>query len=193
MLETKSKQFISMTAFVLTIFTFKTWLETGQRFAIKVHKEAKLLYGSNELLPIIEAHPEDIEEKNNAIYTEAKNKVVEFLAGADLYIIRKQTKLAAFMLHQATEQCLHAMFELNTGMYLATHNIDKLLRYCSMICYRLPEIFPRNNKKEERLFQLLQKAYVGGRYDNNYSITVTELQEIRERVMELKELMNENN
>ena len=146
-----------------------------------------------EVLPIIEAHPEDIKEKNNSIYLEAKNKVVEFLAGAELFIIRKQTKLAAFMLHQATEQCLHALFELNTGMYLTTHNIDKLLRYCSMICYRLPEIFPRTNEKDERLFQLLQKAYVGWRYDKNYSITVTELQEIREKVMELKELLKENN
>ncbi len=73
---------------------------------------------------------------------------------------RKQTKLAAFMLHQAAGQCLHALFEINSEMYLNTHSIEKLLRYACMACYHLPEIFPRNNDKEEKLFQLLQKAYI---------------------------------
>jgi hypothetical protein len=35
-------------------------------------------------------------------------------------MIRKQPKLAAFMFHQAAEQCLHALFEIKTGMYLNT-------------------------------------------------------------------------
>ena len=36
------------------------------------------------------------------------------------------------------------------------------------------ETFPRNNHKEEKLFQLLQKAYVDGRYESHYSITLRE-------------------
>ncbi|HZW49014.1 MAG TPA: HEPN domain-containing protein [Bacillota bacterium] len=86
------------------------------------------------------------------------------MAGADLFMLRNQTKLAAFMFHQAAEQCLRALFEKTTGMYLNTHSLDKLTRYCSMTCWRLPEIFPGKNEKGERIFQLLQKAYIGGRY-----------------------------
>jgi hypothetical protein len=86
------------------------------------------------------------------------------------------------MLHQAAEQALRTMFECNTGMYLTTHNVDKLLRYCSMICYRLPEIFPRNNEQNERLFQLLLIAYTGGRYDSDFTITLAELETLKARV-----------
>lgn len=76
-------------------------------------------------------------------------------------------------------------------MYLNTHNIDKLVRYGSMVCYRLPGIFSRNNEKEERLFKLLQSAYLGGRYEKDYSITLCELGKIRSKVITLKEVLEE--
>ncbi len=191
-IENKAKQLVPVTAIVLPTATFTAWLTAGHSFAYTVHTKAVLLFQSDEeeIAPI-EPPAIDIQEKNHFVYNDAKNKMTEFVAGADLFMVRKQTKLAAFMLHQAAEQCLHALFEINTGMYLNTHSIDKLLRYGCMACYRLPEIFPRNNEKEERLFQLLQKAYVGGRYEKEYSITLCELEKIRGKVMELKEVLKE--
>ena len=132
-------------------------------------------------------------EINNSIYTQGYNKVTEFIAGAELYILRKQTKLAAFMLHQAREQALHTLFQLRTGMYVNSHNLDKLVRYCSMFCYALTGIYPRNTEKEERLFQLLQNAYVGGRYREEYTVTTIELQKVFERVLALQEALKHCN
>lgn len=43
----------------------------------------------------------------------------------------------------------------------------------------------------KKLFQLLQKAYVGGRYEKDYSITLSELEIIRSKVMEIKEILKE--
>jgi hypothetical protein len=37
----------------------------------------------------------------------------------------------------------------------------------------------------------LQKAYVGGRYEKEYSITLCELEKIGSRVFELKEVLKE--
>jgi HEPN domain-containing protein len=191
-IENKAKQLVPVTAMVMSTLTFTAWLHAGHPFTHTVHTKAVLLFRSEEeeITPV-ETGAADIREKNHSVYNAAKNKVTEFIAGADLFMLRKQTKLAAFMFHQAAEQCLHALFEINTGMYLNTHSIDKLLRYGWMICYRLPEIFPRNNEKEERLFQLLQKAYVGARYEKDYSITLCELEKIRGMVMELKEVLRE--
>ena len=73
-------------------------------------------------------------------------------------------------------------------MYVNTHSIDKLVRYCSMACWRLPEIFSQKNEKGERLFQLLQKAYIGGRYEKEYCITLGQLEMIRASIMDLKEV-----
>ena len=189
-IENKAKQLVPITAIVLPTATFTTWLTAGHSFAYTVHTKAvMLLRPDEEVVEPVEKSAGDTQEKNHSVYDDAKNKVTEFVAGADLFMVRKQTKLAAFMFHQAAEQCLHALFEISTGMHLNTHSIDKLLRYGSMTCYRLPEIFPRNNEKEEKLFRLLQKAYVGGRYEKDYTITLSELEIIRSKVMELKEVL----
>jgi len=92
----------------------------------------------------------------------------EFLAGADLYRIREQNKMSAFMLHQAAEHALLTLLKLTTGLHVNTHNLDKLIRSCSMVSYKLPEVFNRNNEQNERLFQLLQKAYIDTRYKDSY-------------------------
>jgi hypothetical protein len=51
-----------------------------------------------------------------------------------------------------------------------------------MVSYKLPTIFPRNNDKNERLFQLLQKAYVETRHKEDYVIHTDDLLVLTERV-----------
>lgn len=65
-------------------------------------------------------------------------------------------------------------------------NIDELLRYCSMISYELPEIFARNNEKNERLFQFLRRAYINSRYDKDYSVCTNDLIVITKRLRVLR-------
>ena len=189
-IEGRCRKDVPVTAIVLKTSIFNAWYSEGHRFAHKVCTIAVLLHGSKVTLPVITEPPyEDVvQEQNNILFTEGNNKVTEFIAGAELYILRKQTKMAAFMLHQAAEQALHTLFQLRTGMYVNSHNLDKLLRYCSMLCYNLPEIFPRS-VKDEHLFQLLQKAYVGGRYKVEYEIDTVDLESIMVQIKKLKGLI----
>ncbi|MEO6230919.1 MAG: hypothetical protein ABJB11_13775 [Ferruginibacter sp.] len=62
------------------------------------------------------------------------------------------------MLHQAAEQALLAIFKKATGLHINTHNIDKLIRYCTMVNYQIAAVFPRENDEDQRLFSLLQRA-----------------------------------
>ena len=189
-IENRCRHLITVTAIVLKTSVFNVWFAEGHRFAHTVCKMSTVLHGAKEMPPETYAITGDALAKiNNSIYTQGYNKVTEFIAGAELYMLRKQTKMAAFMLHQAAEQVLHTLFQLRTGMYVNSHNLDKLLRYCSMLCSNVTEIFPRNTEKEERLFQLLQNAYVGGRYKEEYTVTPTELQKVFERVLALKEVI----
>jgi uncharacterized protein len=192
-IETRCRYFIPVTTIVLKTSVFNTLFAEGHRFANMVCKIAVLLHDSPGKKSVVNEPPgrQLIQGQKNVIYHEGHNKVTEFLAGAELYIIRKQTKRAEFMLHQAAEQALHTMFQLRTCMYVNAHNLDKLVRYCSMFCYNLPEIFPRNNEKDECLFQLLQKAYVGWRYSEEYSITLHELKIIKQRVRELNKVIKD--
>ena len=125
------------------------------------------------------------------IDTQGINKVNEFIAGAALYQVRLQYTMAAFMLHQAAEHALHSIFKKATGLHINTHNIDKLLRYCTMVNYKMPSIFPRNKANNEKLFQLLQKAYIDTRYKDDFTIKNEELNAIMEGVKRLKGIMVE--
>jgi uncharacterized protein len=98
-------------------------------------------------------------------------------------------KMAAFMLHQCAEHTLPAIFKNGSGLHINIHSLDKLIRYCSMVNYRIPEIFPRHNEQQERLFQLLQKAYSDTRYKDNYSINAAELQTLKEMLLKLIEML----
>ena len=182
-IENNCKNFIPVTAIILYSEQFKKWFEEGHQFARTVCKIAVQLHGDDEKKVI----PETIDEEktkieNESILSQGMSKVTEFLAGADLFRIREQNKMAAFMLHQAAEHALHTILKITTGLQINTHNLDKLIRYCSMVSYKIPEIFPRNNEKNERLFQLLQKAYISSRYDKDYSIGAEELVLITERI-----------
>jgi len=53
----------------------------------------------------------------------------------DLYRMREQSKMAAFMPHQSAEQALLPLLKIGIGFHVCKHNID--------------------------LFSLLQKAYIG--------------------------------
>ena len=155
-IENNCQHFIPVTVIVLHTAQFNNWLTEGHRFACTVIRIAVVLHDSNSI-PL--AIPNTINEKSAANYcTQGINKVNEFIAGAELYHIRKQNRMAAFMLHQAAEHALHTIFKKATGLHINTHNIDKLLRYCAMVNYKIPGIFPRENDADKKLFGLLQKA-----------------------------------
>ncbi|MBP6022224.1 HEPN domain-containing protein [Ferruginibacter sp.] len=123
--------------------------------------------------------------------TQGINKVNEFIAGAELFRVREQNKMAAFMLHQAAEQALLTIFKKATDWPVNTHNIDKLLRYCSMVNYKIPAIFPRDSEAGKRLFGLLQKAYIDTRYKDDFAINSSELNALTQTIKTLQEIMLE--
>ena len=91
---------------------------------------------------------------------------------------------AAFNLHQATERYYSALLLVFT----AYKPKWKLGRQVASIAPRLKDVFSQRNKEEQRLFQLLKKAYIDSRYRKDYAITAEELQYLAERVLLLREL-----
>ncbi len=192
-IENTCQHFVAVTAIVVDITQFNNWLNEGQRFACTVIKIAVLLHDRTNI-PLVfpNAINEEAEKKATVIYcTQGINKVNEFIAGAELFRVREQNKMAAFMLHQAAEQALLTIFKKATSWHINTHNIDKLLRYCSMVNYKIPTIFPRDSEAGKRLFGLLQKAYIDTRYKDDFAINSSELNELTQRIKTLQEIMLE--
>ncbi|MBI2283100.1 MAG: HEPN domain-containing protein [Bacteroidetes bacterium] len=179
------------TILLLATSQFDGWLADSHAFAIQVYQSAPLLLQTDEGYKGITGQYDEIaeQERTAMIYKDGLKKAEEFLAGADLYRLRKQNKMAAFMLHQAAEQALGAMVKIGTGYYSCTHNIERLLRYAGMVTNRVTEVFPKNTEPEKRLVTLLQKAYIDSRYKEDYFISETDLLTLTDRTQALKELL----
>ena len=193
-IENNLQHFIPVTAIVLAVEEFIQWLLLGNPFACTVKENACLLYESPDcILPdAIPVNEAQLEKEKESLFMQTRLKAEGFLAGAELYRIRKEYKLSAFMLHQAAEQVLRAMLIINTGLKINTHSIDKLIRYCSMFSCQLPDVFKKNNEKEKKLFSLLNKAYINTRYKEDYSISYDELSQLTEKVKCIKELFEKH-
>ncbi|MEO7044836.1 MAG: HEPN domain-containing protein, partial [Ferruginibacter sp.] len=189
-IENICNTFIPVTAIVLNMQQFTSWVNEGHRFATIVVYRAVMIYDNNKksfIKPLNDVDP--LEPKENTYSNEA-NTVNEFIAGAQLYLQRKQNNMAMFMLHQATEQALHLLFKKGTGLHINTHNLDKLIRYCSMVSYKVEEIFLRNNDKSKKLFIELQNAYINSRYKEQCSVSNLDIITILRKIKTLqKELV----
>ncbi len=183
-IEGKLQHSIPTTAIVLDTEQFTDWIKEGHPFALTLVKGNSLVYTRKEMEMEEFERACDKEQRNKieSVFAQGQNKAVEFLAGADLYRIREQNKMAAFMLHQSLEQILRSLLLLLTGLEIATHSLDKLLRFCSMFYHRFSEIFKSSDGKSEKLFQLLQKAYINARYKDDYHTHTADLLFLEEKI-----------
>lgn len=94
----------------------------------------------------------------------------------------------AFQLHQATERFYTTILLVFTHYKPKEHDIDKLGKRVNSIGPRFLPVFPRKMPEENRLFELLQKAYIDARYDPKYKITKKELEYLSGRVKKLQRL-----
>ncbi len=96
---------------------------------------------------------------------------------------------AAFELHQAAENYYTAFSLVLTDYKPKTHDLEELCERAIKINEAHRAIFPRQTEEEKRLFELLRKAYVDARYDEDYTITPEELKYLEERIVLLQNLV----
>lgn len=190
-IENNCKCLMPVTALVLQTITLEEWLKAGHRFALTVLQSAAPIYDSGNLsFAIPGSGTINITDKHcERQFSEGLMKAKEFLVGSELFRVRKQHAMAAFMLHQSAEQALRTLLITGTGYHANTHSLDRLIRYGSLIAYQLPDIFPQRTDNDKRLFNLLQKAYIDTRYKEDYKISNEDLLCLSEKVRCLHEIL----
>ena len=109
----------------------------------------------------------------------------------DLYgdgLTRGKLKIAAFLLHQATEQLYQCILLVFTLYSPASHNIEHLRSLCEDRDPRLIEVWPRATKAERYYFNKLKEAYVKSRCSMEWSIDAERLEWIAEKVQKLQQM-----
>ncbi len=92
---------------------------------------------------------------------------------------------AAFILHQAVERYYHAVLLVFVGHKPKCHDIEELADTAAPLHGALAGAMPRAEGEDERLFDLLKRAYIEARYSKTYRITIDELTVLREQVRDL--------
>jgi HEPN domain-containing protein len=192
-IEQKTKSIVPVTTIVLSGNEFECWLKNGQSFAVRVWEAALLLYGTRHAeTPITKTTDMPVTgcTDENRI-EQGLIRAKTFFSGAELFRVQQYNNMAAFMLHQSMEHILHALIRAETGYYIRTHSIERLLSYASFVSPQLLDIFVRDTEEDKRTFSLLQKAYIDARYSDHYKISSGDLLALMEKVRQSHKLLSD--
>ena len=190
-IEQKCNYFHAVSCIVMQTSTFVRWLSAKDSFALTVLSSAMSIYNIN---PELEEWGRDIVAENiPEVDKNAFQKCFalfdEYIAGAELFTIRKYYRLALFMYHQATELLLTAYIKSHTGLELHIHNINYLNQYLSFLIPGVAENFGGVKRVEHDAFRLLQKSYCSARYDECFAVKHQQLEVIRQKILELTKVL----
>ena len=166
-------------------------VKQGQYFWRDVLTEGVVLYTSGAFTFDAKYAPTPEQRK-----AQAERDFERFFTSAGRFFITHQEHLArgwlnesAFELHQATERFFAAFLLTFTAYMPKSHNIEKLAKMAAHVHPDMRPLLPRTEPEDERLFELLKKAYVDARYSTKYGITAEELAVLGARVRELGEVV----
>jgi uncharacterized protein len=101
-------------------------------------------------------------------------------------------KSAAFSLHQAVETAYACFLLVHTLYRPHSHNIKFLRSQSESRDNRLISAWPRATRKDEKLFELLKRAYVEARYSDHYEINAAQLDELTICAEELRRIVEDS-
>ncbi|ANH81180.1 hypothetical protein A8C56_09475 [Niabella ginsenosidivorans] len=184
-IEQKCNSSTEVSCIVMQTSTFARWFNEKDSFALTVLSNAPFICNTNPELKEWkkEAVMETIPETDKKAFEKCFKLFNEYIAGAELFTVRKQYRLALFMYHLATELLLTAFIKSQTGLELHIHNINHLNHYLSFIAPGIAEEFRGTTQKEQEAFRLLQKSYCSARYDAVFEVVYPLLEIVYKKLM----------
>lgn len=165
-------------------------LELGQYFYSEIKEQGIMLYDSGEYT-LSECRTLNYAE----IGTIAQDYFDDKFGRADSFLIdvrhatdRGDFKQASFYLHQAVENYLRTIPLVYILYGYKDHDLELLMNRCKKHTLELGQVFPRNTDEEERLFKLLQRAYVEARYNRNFLVTQADIDALMPKIERLRDI-----
>ena len=165
-------------------------LQQGQYFFTEIIRDGIILYDSAnfKLARRKKLKPAEAKQIAQDTLDDVFDKAKEFYIQFESAFKRGSYKIAAFELHQATEHASKAVLLIFGGECPQEHHLDILGDLAIDYCPELKGILPRETDEEKKLFELLDYAYIGARYDREYKITKQQLEQLAPCVQKLHEV-----
>ncbi|WP_437920662.1 nucleotidyltransferase domain-containing protein [Sphingobacterium sp. LRF_L2] len=198
-LEKRIKARPDINFFMYDIEYFNKELSTGNYFFVPVYYEGVLLFdkGQKEL---VEPQPLSIEQiRKNAVeyYKFWNENILEFYETSQDKLqksIEGTTRpgLTLWFQFQTIEAIYSVLLLVFMGIKPKLHNLKKYRRSVSALSKEINEIFPDvNDSYERRLFDLLNRAYISGKYKMDFEVSLDDVKEIDKRLNRLIPLANQ--
>jgi len=168
-------------------------LKKGRPFFVDIVRDGIALYEAPDQ-PF--EHPEPLSpaealREAEGYFAEWAPRAVSAQKGAAFFVGEKESRDAAFLLHQATERLYHCVLLVLTLYSPKSHKLNFLRSQAERLSPELIEAWPRDAKFQQRCFELLRRAYVDARYSPHYRISAEELAWLSERIQVLEGLVRQ--
>ncbi len=165
-------------------------LSKGQYFFSDIKKEGILLYDSKKykLARRRKLDPKQRRGMARSEFEEWFTSANGFYDQFEYALRKKEYKIAAFQLHQATERYFKAILLVFTNYKPKGHDLRDLKRMAGSYDPAFLTVFPLATPEQEHRFDLLRRAYVEARYHRGYKITPEELDYLAKCVRKLRNL-----
>ena len=138
------------------------------------------------ILPLPMMHrARHIQEKASHDFMAGFNRALAFLNGAAFHQANEEHAMAAFMLHQAAEQCMRAMLLSVLGQDVKTHTLADLKQVLKKYGLAVNALSCAPTEREQYLFDRLEKAYVCARYTDCFEITQDDIFQLHPKIKSL--------
>lgn len=164
-------------------------LREGQIYYSLACNERTLIYKNSDwkIVELDKALKKKVKDKAYPVFYNGLKKARAFWAIAKVH--QEHNKgMAAFMLHQAAEICLHALMKSLTGRAKYTHYLEEQLLYTYRYTDQLPLLFLDGNDENQRLLDLLNNAYEDFRYNDQFEIKTKDLSLCLNKIDRLHEI-----
>lgn len=166
-------------------------LEKSQYFFSSIKEEGIMLYNSGEY-KLSEASGLNSEQRLKIArdyYEHWFESAEGFLLDYENAFSRKDHKKSALYLHQATESLYNCALLTLGGYKPKSHDLEELNKICSVYSENFLTIFPKASLDQKKCFDLLQKSYIGSRYNKDFKITEEQLEYLSNQIKKLQSLV----
>ena len=163
-------------------------LKKGRPFFVDIVRDGIALYEAPDH-PFEQAEPlspEAARTEAQGYFDQWVGSVPGFVRNAGYAINDGDLKLAAFLMHQATERLYHGVLLVLTLYSPKSHKLNFLRSQAEQVAPMLVAAWPRETRFEQRCWELLRRAYVDARYSPHYKISGEELAWLSERIAVLQ-------
>lgn len=148
------------------------WLRAGHIFYSLHCIPDNLVYDNHSLnYPVLQTKELfNIKQKALQTFNWYFEKAQQFYICAESLYQNQFSPLTMFMLHQSAELTFRAILLSLNGYDKRTHEIRVLMKHVRRCALALSELFHEDSDKDLQIIQVLDKAYLDGRYSPEYVI-----------------------